>query len=96
MALRKVKFIPPSSRCSFNYLGRDFLVGHSVPKVPLTKPLSGQPFVTLHRGLTARFVGKADYLQDGQLIDVKLTEIGKGGAGLPRITCVLFIPPKKP
>jgi hypothetical protein len=81
---------------SFNYLGRDFLVGHSVKNIPLTKPLSGQPFVTLHRGLTARFVGAADHLRDGQLVDVKLIEIVKGGAGLPGITCVSFVPPKKP
>jgi hypothetical protein len=82
--------------CSFNYQGRDFLVGHLVKQVCLTKPLSGQPFVTLHKDLTARFVGNTDQLRDGQLVDVKLTEIAKCGVGLPRITCELLAPIKKP
>jgi hypothetical protein len=96
IAGQKVRPPFPSSRCSFNYLGRDFLVGHTVQNVPLTKSLSGGLFVTLHRGLTARFADRADHLRDGQLVDVKLTEIVKAGAGLPRIICILFVPPKKP
>jgi hypothetical protein len=85
-----------SSLRSFNYKGHDFLCGRPVKNVLLTKPLSGAPFVTLHLDLTARVVGEIGRFRDGELIDVRLTEIVKCPGGLPRIACKLFVPPKKP
>lgn len=81
---------------SFNYHGRDFLVGRPVRQVRLSKPSAGKPFVTLHQDLTALFRGDVGQFQDGQLIDVKLLELVRAGAGLPRITCELYVPPKRP
>jgi len=81
---------------SFNYHGRDFLVGRPVRQVQLFKPASGKPFVILHQDLTALFLGDAGQFQNGQLLDVKLLEIVRAGTSLPRITCELFVPPQRP